>query len=410
MLVFLPRRRCWIPPASASRPDGGARGPVRPLPVSGVWSSRAGGRGHAPPQSHPLPPPASRCLGGQRPQGWRRVVGGSPWSLQELLCRGFWGRRQVGPQRSPRQAAQAQGTLVLAGARESGRPRTALSLCLLLCSREEAEALEKELLEDYRFGRQQLIEIWGHACALAVTKVRAGRGWVHAGVGAGAGQGPCNGHALPLQQEQGRARPDQTRGSNRPEPGRRPVPLPAAPAGGCKATAEKSQGPRLSRRLQHLDPARRAARLRRTCVDTAPSARGSPVRRRQTRRFSSPQRAPSSGVRPASGPGVNSRLQVPEPRGRAGEAPSPGSRGETAGHPRRGCAWPLAEPAPPPRRQLRPAAAVACGAGRPRAPCGACRMRPGRHRWSQDGTHPGSRRPGRPRLQNSFSAGNRALN
>ncbi|XP_075758917.1 yjeF N-terminal domain-containing 3 isoform X3 [Pelodiscus sinensis] len=38
-------------------------------------------------------------------------------------------------------------------------------------SREEAEAIEKELLEDYRFGRQQLIEIWGHACAMAVTKV-----------------------------------------------------------------------------------------------------------------------------------------------------------------------------------------------------------------------------------------------
>uniref|UniRef100_A0A669QLZ8 Uncharacterized protein n=1 Tax=Phasianus colchicus TaxID=9054 RepID=A0A669QLZ8_PHACC len=36
----------------------------------------------------------------------------------------------------------------------------------------EAEAIEKELLEDYRFGRQQLIEIWGHACAVAVTKVR----------------------------------------------------------------------------------------------------------------------------------------------------------------------------------------------------------------------------------------------
>uniref|UniRef100_A0A8C0BIG3 ApoA-I-binding protein 2 n=1 Tax=Buteo japonicus TaxID=224669 RepID=A0A8C0BIG3_9AVES len=34
----------------------------------------------------------------------------------------------------------------------------------------EAEAIEKELLEDYRFGRQQLIEIWGHACAVAVTK------------------------------------------------------------------------------------------------------------------------------------------------------------------------------------------------------------------------------------------------
>ncbi|XP_019369129.1 PREDICTED: yjeF N-terminal domain-containing protein 3 isoform X2 [Gavialis gangeticus] len=41
---------------------------------------------------------------------------------------------------------------------------------LASCSREEAEALEKELLEDYRFGWQQLIEIWGHACALAVTK------------------------------------------------------------------------------------------------------------------------------------------------------------------------------------------------------------------------------------------------
>ncbi|KAM6040326.1 yjeF N-terminal domain-containing protein 3 [Theristicus caerulescens] len=37
-------------------------------------------------------------------------------------------------------------------------------------SKAEAEAIEKELLEDYRFGRQQLIEIWGHACAMAVTK------------------------------------------------------------------------------------------------------------------------------------------------------------------------------------------------------------------------------------------------
>uniref|UniRef100_A0A8D2QV63 YjeF N-terminal domain-containing protein n=1 Tax=Zosterops lateralis melanops TaxID=1220523 RepID=A0A8D2QV63_ZOSLA len=34
----------------------------------------------------------------------------------------------------------------------------------------EAAAMERELLEDYRFGRQQLIEIWGHACAVAVTK------------------------------------------------------------------------------------------------------------------------------------------------------------------------------------------------------------------------------------------------
>uniref|UniRef100_A0A8C3UBT4 Uncharacterized protein n=1 Tax=Catharus ustulatus TaxID=91951 RepID=A0A8C3UBT4_CATUS len=44
----------------------------------------------------------------------------------------------------------------------------------------EAEALQRELLEDYRFGRQQLIEIWGHASAVAVTKVGLGtlrRGW-----------------------------------------------------------------------------------------------------------------------------------------------------------------------------------------------------------------------------------------
>ncbi|XP_048354170.1 NAD(P)H-hydrate epimerase-like isoform X3 [Sphaerodactylus townsendi] len=37
-------------------------------------------------------------------------------------------------------------------------------------SREEAEAIEKELLEEFRFGQQQLIEIWGHACAMAVAK------------------------------------------------------------------------------------------------------------------------------------------------------------------------------------------------------------------------------------------------
>nr|XP_056701161.1 yjeF N-terminal domain-containing protein 3 isoform X2 [Euleptes europaea] len=37
--------------------------------------------------------------------------------------------------------------------------------------REEAEAIEKELLEEFRFGQQQLIEIWGHACAMAVAKV-----------------------------------------------------------------------------------------------------------------------------------------------------------------------------------------------------------------------------------------------
>lgn len=40
-------------------------------------------------------------------------------------------------------------------------------------SKVEAAAIETELLKDYRFGQQQLIEIWGQACALAITKVCA---------------------------------------------------------------------------------------------------------------------------------------------------------------------------------------------------------------------------------------------
>lgn len=37
-------------------------------------------------------------------------------------------------------------------------------------SKDEAVAMETELLRDYRFGQQQLTEILGHACAVAVTK------------------------------------------------------------------------------------------------------------------------------------------------------------------------------------------------------------------------------------------------
>lgn len=37
-------------------------------------------------------------------------------------------------------------------------------------SKVEVAAIETELLRDYRFGQQQLIEIWGHACAIAITK------------------------------------------------------------------------------------------------------------------------------------------------------------------------------------------------------------------------------------------------
>ncbi|KAL6469355.1 yjeF N-terminal domain-containing protein 3 [Colossoma macropomum] len=37
-------------------------------------------------------------------------------------------------------------------------------------SKKEMAAVESELLRDYRFGQQQLIEIWGHASAIAITK------------------------------------------------------------------------------------------------------------------------------------------------------------------------------------------------------------------------------------------------
>uniref|UniRef100_A0A3Q3SPT0 ApoA-I-binding protein 2 n=1 Tax=Mastacembelus armatus TaxID=205130 RepID=A0A3Q3SPT0_9TELE len=42
--------------------------------------------------------------------------------------------------------------------------------CSVYDSKSEAAAIETELLKDYRFGQQQLIEIWGQACALAITK------------------------------------------------------------------------------------------------------------------------------------------------------------------------------------------------------------------------------------------------
>ncbi|KAM9831555.1 yjeF N-terminal domain-containing 3 [Neosynchiropus ocellatus] len=50
----------------------------------------------------------------------------------------------------------------------SAEPETIEPLRYL--SKEEAVAIETELVRDYRFGQQQLIEIWGNACALAITK------------------------------------------------------------------------------------------------------------------------------------------------------------------------------------------------------------------------------------------------
>lgn len=43
--------------------------------------------------------------------------------------------------------------------------------CSVSDSKGEAAAIETELLKDYRFGQQQLVEIWGQACAVSIAKV-----------------------------------------------------------------------------------------------------------------------------------------------------------------------------------------------------------------------------------------------
>lgn len=62
-------------------------------------------------------------------------------------------------------------------------PPAAPSCFSLACSKVEAEAIENELREEFRFGHQQLIEIWGHACAMAVTKVSSRQLWEAGAVG-----------------------------------------------------------------------------------------------------------------------------------------------------------------------------------------------------------------------------------
>lgn len=52
----------------------------------------------------------------------------------------------------------------------SNEPEAEASESLRYLSKEEASAIETELLRDYRFGQQQLIEIWGYSCAIAVAK------------------------------------------------------------------------------------------------------------------------------------------------------------------------------------------------------------------------------------------------
>ncbi|KAJ8357725.1 hypothetical protein SKAU_G00205190 [Synaphobranchus kaupii] len=41
---------------------------------------------------------------------------------------------------------------------------------LTTASKLEAVAIETELVKEYRFGKQQLMEIWGHACAIGIVK------------------------------------------------------------------------------------------------------------------------------------------------------------------------------------------------------------------------------------------------
>ncbi|KAG5276172.1 hypothetical protein AALO_G00128660 [Alosa alosa] len=52
----------------------------------------------------------------------------------------------------------------------SNEPEVETTEPLHFLSKVEASAIETELLRDYRFGQQQLIEIWGYACAIAITK------------------------------------------------------------------------------------------------------------------------------------------------------------------------------------------------------------------------------------------------
>ncbi|KAL2096786.1 hypothetical protein ACEWY4_005993 [Coilia grayii] len=54
--------------------------------------------------------------------------------------------------------------------RSPGEPQEEQKGALRYLSAEEAVAMETELLTDYRFGQPQLMEMWGHASATAVTR------------------------------------------------------------------------------------------------------------------------------------------------------------------------------------------------------------------------------------------------
>lgn len=45
-------------------------------------------------------------------------------------------------------------------------------VCVWVCSQEEAQAIDNELFSEYAFSVDQLMELAGLSCAVAVTKVR----------------------------------------------------------------------------------------------------------------------------------------------------------------------------------------------------------------------------------------------
>nr|XP_020039318.1 yjeF N-terminal domain-containing protein 3 isoform X3 [Castor canadensis] len=116
--------------------------------------------------------------------GHRRVkaaAASSQWPgaapSRRLLIGGRWGGRSRLPGGICLKGRGVDGALCAAltsAMSSAGHPDADLSEApeeRRFLSTAEAAALERELLEDYRFGRLQLVELCGHASAVAVTKV-----------------------------------------------------------------------------------------------------------------------------------------------------------------------------------------------------------------------------------------------
>ncbi|XP_069915177.1 yjeF N-terminal domain-containing protein 3 isoform X1 [Oryctolagus cuniculus] len=112
---------------------------------------------------------------GAPPTAWLTGGGAGQWSRAAPLRRSLIGGREGPPPWAcclKAVAAAAALTAAMSGA--GGRAPAAAAAAAeerRFLSTAEAAALERELLEDYRFGRQQLVELCGHASAVAVAKV-----------------------------------------------------------------------------------------------------------------------------------------------------------------------------------------------------------------------------------------------